>query len=207
MATRRGHNTLYAVTRLPIPWFSLMLVCKNIANEMQHYVLGRSTYTFSTISSSFDNTLAHCVFWQGIPCPPSSVRILEATLMLSCWTRCWWAGDDEPTPLISDLCRLVNSFTHKGPLVTRERPLGERIHLNTLICAFFCSFLGEEMVEFFDTPSAHQFGWVRSQHGWGGSIEEEALARDAAVHFVGYRPGHVVRRCGQDRVRVGGRRD
>ncbi|KAJ6487998.1 hypothetical protein C8R45DRAFT_262922 [Mycena sanguinolenta] len=126
----------YTVTRLPIPWFSLMLVCKTTASEMQQYVRERSTYTCfipSPLTFSRFCSLSECLYWMWIPCPPSRVRTLQANLMLHPFMKCWSADDNEPTPLIHDLCKMLKTFIQNGPLVTRERPLTRRIHLDTLI--------------------------------------------------------------------------
>ncbi|KAF7344623.1 hypothetical protein MSAN_01944600 [Mycena sanguinolenta] len=98
-----------------------MLVCKTITNEMQHYVQGRSTYTFLTMASGFDS-LAQCVGWQQIPCSPSTVRTLQANLIASFWTKWWWQGDDEPTPLISDLSHPLGfDFANPSGWVASQR--------------------------------------------------------------------------------------
>ncbi|KAF7344618.1 hypothetical protein MSAN_01944100 [Mycena sanguinolenta] len=154
---RMGDDT---VTRLPIPWFSLMLVCRTIAGEMQHYLLERSTYTFYI--QNF-RSLAECLCWQRIPCPPSGVRTLQADLMLNPFTMCWRADDDEPPPFVRDLYQIVNTFVRNGPLMTRERPLTKPIHLDTFIvkiCPDVLMFLKRKVQP-------------RDDHGWKEQIWPE----------------------------------
>ncbi|KAF7351197.1 hypothetical protein MSAN_01550700 [Mycena sanguinolenta] len=120
-----------ATTRLPIPWLSLMLVCKTISNEMQYHIRGYTTYILEAKNFVSVQTLADRVTWRGIPCPPSNVRTLEANLYLSLMTHCW--ATTMPTPVVSDLYQVLNCFIHNGPVLTRRRPLTTHIHLNTLI--------------------------------------------------------------------------
>ncbi|KAJ6487993.1 hypothetical protein C8R45DRAFT_262814 [Mycena sanguinolenta] len=153
------------VTRLPIPWFSLMLVCRTITNEMRHYVRGRSTYSFLIITTGFYTTMDWLAL-ERIPCPPSAVHTLQANLMLHCFTTCWRADDDEPTPLMNELCQMVNTFIRKGPLVTRERALSRPIHLDTLIGVCF-SFWARRLLMFLHMLSArHAYCHVFQPQNW-----------------------------------------
>ncbi|KAJ6488002.1 hypothetical protein C8R45DRAFT_1074464 [Mycena sanguinolenta] len=100
------HMEDYTVNRLPIPWFSLMLVCKPLP---------------ARCSNAFENVRhIHATF------PPRSRTSAPSR-------SCWSAHDNEPTPLIHNLCKVLKTFIQNGPLVTRERPLTQRIHLDTLI--------------------------------------------------------------------------
>ncbi|KAF7351183.1 hypothetical protein MSAN_01549200 [Mycena sanguinolenta] len=103
---------------LTIPWFSLMLVCKTITEELRDYLYtsGNTTYELE-----IDNT---DLKW-------GSVRILQANLALHFGTGFWGCGG--PNPILSQLYQVLNRFIHNGPLLARRSPLVNHIHLNTLI--------------------------------------------------------------------------
>ncbi|KAJ7846039.1 hypothetical protein B0H14DRAFT_963450 [Mycena olivaceomarginata] len=120
--------------RLPIPWLSLMLVCKIIANELRHHiysVAGNTTYHLEVDNLQNQYAISHRVTWRRIPCPPSCVRTLHADLVFDLNTMFW--ASDGPMPVLTELYQVLNCFIHKGPLLPRRSPLDRHIHLGTLI--------------------------------------------------------------------------
>ncbi|KAJ6487941.1 hypothetical protein C8R45DRAFT_1213922 [Mycena sanguinolenta] len=123
-----------AAPPLPIPWLSLMLVCKTMAEELRHhlYTSGNTTYELEINNlQGKHRSIAGEVTWQRIPCPPSSVRTLQATLVLHFVTMFWGCGG--PNAILSQLYQVLNRFIHNGPLIVRGNPLPKHIHLSTLI--------------------------------------------------------------------------
>ncbi|KAF7344615.1 hypothetical protein MSAN_01943800 [Mycena sanguinolenta] len=121
---------------LAISWFSLMLVCKTITEELRDYLhtSGNTTYELeidNTDPKQKQRSIAKTVTWRRIPCPPSSVRILQANLVLHFGTGFWGCGG--PNPILSQLYQVLNRFIHNGPLLARRSPLANHIRLNTLI--------------------------------------------------------------------------
>ncbi|KAJ6488006.1 hypothetical protein C8R45DRAFT_1213964 [Mycena sanguinolenta] len=129
----RGQPPAQAAPALPIPWLSLMLVCKTITEELRH--LKASEDTTYELDIDLDNSaygsIAKTVTWRRIPCPPSSVRTLQANVALHFGTYFW--GDGGPTPILSQLYQVLNCFIHNGPLLVRGNPLLKCIRLSTLI--------------------------------------------------------------------------
>ncbi|KAJ6488007.1 hypothetical protein C8R45DRAFT_263133 [Mycena sanguinolenta] len=129
----RNQQPAQAARALPIPWLSLMLVCKTITEELRH--LKASEDTTYELDIDLDNSaygsIAKTVSWRRIPCPPSSVRTLQANLALHFGTRFW--GNGGPMPILSQVYQVLNCFIHDGPLLVRGTPLVEHIHLSTLI--------------------------------------------------------------------------
>ncbi|KAJ7816940.1 hypothetical protein B0H14DRAFT_2602316 [Mycena olivaceomarginata] len=113
---------------LPVPWLSLMLVCKTIAHELQHHVQ-TSTNTMYELKVDCSRRLA--TTWRQIPCPPSRARSLQVELCLGWNTRFW--GDGGPMPILSALYQVLNCFIHNGPFLDRRSPLDKHIHLDALI--------------------------------------------------------------------------
>ncbi|KAF7351181.1 hypothetical protein MSAN_01549000 [Mycena sanguinolenta] len=122
---------------LSISWLSLMLVCKTITEELRDYLLasGNTTYELDIDTLDKRHIIADTVTWRQIPCPPRSVRRLQANLVLHFRTRFW--GDGGPAPILSQLYQVLNRFIHNGPLLARQTPLVNHIHLDTLI-GMFC---------------------------------------------------------------------
>ncbi|KAJ7203170.1 hypothetical protein B0H12DRAFT_1243859 [Mycena haematopus] len=116
-----------------IPWLSLLLVCKTIANELRYHVhtSGNVAYELEVDNLQCRYSIAHDVTWRRIPCPPSSVRILRADLVFNLETRFWGAGG--PMSILSELYQLLNCFIHNGPLLVRGSPLVKHLHLESLI--------------------------------------------------------------------------
>ncbi|KAJ7267004.1 hypothetical protein B0H12DRAFT_1320962 [Mycena haematopus] len=116
-----------------IPWLSLVLVCKTIANELRHHAHTSGNVAYELEVDNLQNqwSIAHDVTWRRIPCPPSSVRTLQADLVLDLQTSFWGAGG--PNPILSELYQLLNCFIHNGPLLVRGSPLANHLHLETLI--------------------------------------------------------------------------
>lgn len=124
---------------LPIPWLSLMLVCKIIANELRHHIYsaaGNTTYHLEVDNLQNQYAISHRVAWRRIPCPPSCVRTLHADLVFDLNTMFW--ASDGPMPVLTELYQVLNCFIHKGPLLPRRSPLDRHIHLDTLICMSCC---------------------------------------------------------------------
>ncbi|KAF8138073.1 hypothetical protein K438DRAFT_1996397 [Mycena galopus ATCC 62051] len=119
--------------RLPIPWLSLMLVCKEIANELEHHIhaSGNTTYELEVDNLQSRRSIAGKVTWRQIPCPPSSARTLQAAVTFTSNTRFW--GDGGPMPILSELYQVLNCFIHNGPMLSRRSPLDKHIHLDALI--------------------------------------------------------------------------
>ncbi|KAJ6487989.1 hypothetical protein C8R45DRAFT_995103 [Mycena sanguinolenta] len=119
-------------TSLSMPWLSLVLVCKTIANELQHHVQtsGNTAYQLEIDNLESQYSIAQTVTWRQIPCPPSSARTLQADLIFDLKTRFWGAGG--PNPILSELYQVLNCFIHNGPLLARQSPLVKHIHLDTL---------------------------------------------------------------------------
>ncbi|KAJ7266978.1 hypothetical protein B0H12DRAFT_1230088 [Mycena haematopus] len=120
-------------TCLSIPWLSLVLACKTIANELQHHVYtsGNVTYELEVDNLQSPRSIAHEVTWRRIPCLPSSVRTLQADLVFDWKTRFWGSGG--PNSILSELYQVLNCFIHNGPLLVRRSPLVQHLHLETLI--------------------------------------------------------------------------
>ncbi|KAF8135984.1 hypothetical protein K438DRAFT_1786611 [Mycena galopus ATCC 62051] len=118
---------------LCIPWLGLLLVCKTISNELQHHVRtsGNTTYKLEVDNPRTYYSISNTVTWRRIPCPPSSVRTLEAKLALTSDTRFW--GDGGPLGILSALYQVLNCFIHNGPVLSRESPLCGHLHLNILV--------------------------------------------------------------------------
>ncbi|KAF7351219.1 hypothetical protein MSAN_01553000 [Mycena sanguinolenta] len=102
--TRRIRNKppAHTVPALPVPWLRLMLVCKAITEELRHLHTSRNT-TYELEIDNLDkrHRIADEVTWRRIPCPPSSIRTLQANLTLHVGTTFW--GDGGPMPLLSEL--------------------------------------------------------------------------------------------------------
>ncbi|KAF8138075.1 hypothetical protein K438DRAFT_725573 [Mycena galopus ATCC 62051] len=129
-------NTGVSPTRqcLCIPWLDLLLVCKTIANELQHHVRtsGNTTYKLEVDNPrTYYNLSNTAVTWRRIPCPPSSVRTLEAKLAFTSDPRFWGGGG--PLGILSALYQVLNCFIHNGPVLSRGSPLCEHLHLNMLV--------------------------------------------------------------------------
>ncbi|KAF8187035.1 hypothetical protein K438DRAFT_1973214 [Mycena galopus ATCC 62051] len=118
---------------LSIPWLSLMLVCKEIASELEHHVhtSGNTTYELEVDNLQNRRSIADEVTWRRVPCPPSSVRTLQATLTFTSITKFW--GDGGPMPILSALYQVLNCFIHNGPVLSRRSPLDKHTHLDALI--------------------------------------------------------------------------
>ncbi|KAF7351188.1 hypothetical protein MSAN_01549800 [Mycena sanguinolenta] len=118
---------------LSIPWLNLALVCKTIANELQHHVQtsGNTAYQLEIDNLESQYSIAQTVTWLRIPCPPSNASVLQADLVFDLKTRFWGAGG--PNPILSELYQVLNCFIHNGPLLVRRSPLAKHIHLDTLI--------------------------------------------------------------------------
>ncbi|KAJ6487945.1 hypothetical protein C8R45DRAFT_262011 [Mycena sanguinolenta] len=131
---RRNRNKppVQAAPALPIPWLSLMLVCKTITEELRH--LHTSTYELEldNLDKRYRRRrIADEVTWRRISCPPSRVRTLQANLVLHIGTKFWGCGG--PCAILSELYQVLNCFIHNGPSLIRATPLVNHIHLSTLI--------------------------------------------------------------------------
>ncbi|KAJ6487944.1 hypothetical protein C8R45DRAFT_994987 [Mycena sanguinolenta] len=118
---------------LSMPWLNLMLVCKTITEELRrHLHTGNTIYELDMHNlEKKHRTIADEVTWRRIPCPPGSVRTLQANLFLHFQTHLW--GDGGPHAILSQLYQVLNRFVHNGPLLARRSPLVNHIHLSTLI--------------------------------------------------------------------------
>ncbi|KAF7351215.1 hypothetical protein MSAN_01552600 [Mycena sanguinolenta] len=111
-----------------------MLVCKTITEELRHlHASGNTTYELDVdnVENQARGSISKTVAWRRIPCPPSSVRTLQANVALDVGTRFWGCGG--PMPILSQLYQILNSFIHNGPLLVRGNPLSKSIHLDILI--------------------------------------------------------------------------
>ncbi|KAF8186973.1 hypothetical protein K438DRAFT_1973162 [Mycena galopus ATCC 62051] len=74
-----------------------------IANELQYYVHASANTTYKLEVNNLErrNSLVNEVTWREIPCPPSSARTLQATLVFDSSTRFW--GNGGPNPILSQL--------------------------------------------------------------------------------------------------------
>ncbi|KAF7351218.1 hypothetical protein MSAN_01552900 [Mycena sanguinolenta] len=128
-----SRQPVQAAPTLSISWFSLTLVCKTITEELRDYLLtsGNTTYELDIDNLDKRRIIADTVTWRQIPCPPSSVRTLQANLVLH--FRTGFGGCGGPAPILSQLYQVLNRFIHNGPLLSRQSPLVSHIHLSTLI--------------------------------------------------------------------------
>ncbi|KAJ7266979.1 hypothetical protein B0H12DRAFT_1216752 [Mycena haematopus] len=130
---KTAQTTTSACLSGSIPWLSLVLVCKTIANELQHHIhtSGNAAYELEVDNLQSQRSIADEATWRRIPCPPSSVRTLQADLVFNLKTRFWGAGG--PNPILSEMYQVLNCFIHNGPLLVRGSPLANHLHLETLI--------------------------------------------------------------------------
>ncbi|KAF8187027.1 hypothetical protein K438DRAFT_1024639 [Mycena galopus ATCC 62051] len=124
---------LEAEPPLSIPWLSLMLVCKIIADELRNYVHASTNTTYHLEMNNLENWhwITSMITWRRIPCPPSCVRRLQVDLVFNTATRFGGSGSSEP--FLGDLMRVLNHFIHNGPVLDRKHPLRKHIRLDTLI--------------------------------------------------------------------------
>ncbi|KAF8187028.1 hypothetical protein K438DRAFT_1765177 [Mycena galopus ATCC 62051] len=123
---------LEAEPPLPVPWLSLMLVCKTIADELRNYVHASLNTTYHLEVNNLKNWhWITMITWRRIPCPPSCARKLHVDLIFNTATRFGASGGSEP--ILGDLLCILNHFIHNGPVLDRKHPLRKHIRLNTLI--------------------------------------------------------------------------
>ncbi|KAJ6487946.1 hypothetical protein C8R45DRAFT_261995 [Mycena sanguinolenta] len=110
-----------------------MLVCKTITEELRllHASKSRNTTYELDVENHARGSISKTVTWRRIPCSPSSVRTLQANMVLDVGTR--FRGCGGPIPILSQLYQVLNCFIHNGPLLVRGTPLPRHIHLSTLI--------------------------------------------------------------------------
>ncbi|KAJ6488005.1 hypothetical protein C8R45DRAFT_930200 [Mycena sanguinolenta] len=108
-------------THLPISWFNLILICKTIANEIQHHTRQHSTYSlYVTVDNSlnFDTFASAVLWWRSLAHRATSAR---CKLICSSPVGCPYLFDPKKVAaskkkLWPDLQRCISRVVDRGVL-------------------------------------------------------------------------------------------
>ncbi|KAF7344613.1 hypothetical protein MSAN_01943600 [Mycena sanguinolenta] len=125
-----------ATPTLSIPWLNFLLVCKTITAELGPHMAASKNMAYELEVDGLDRRYNSSenksqVTWRKIPCPPSSVCTLRATLVFDLGTS--FGGRGGSTPTLSELYQALRCFVRNGPQLGRRSELEKQVHLNTLI--------------------------------------------------------------------------